>query len=332
MEPKIQELCDENNVKLLYVVKFGSTLYGTNTPASDVDYKGIFLPSKEDCFLLNASKHITYSTGKNDARNTDEDIDIQLWSLQYFLQLVAKGETGALDLLFSFTHPEIIEYVDIRFERIFNHYDELFDIRDCNAFVGYAIGQGKKHGIKGSRLGKLKQVYKKTNEISHSFRAMDDTRLNDVLDYIVDTCYDKSLCFIKVINNIKSLVLNGKVHNSTISLSEFCNRVNRDFEKYGDRVKQAELCQGIDFKAMSHAYRVLVQMKELINTGKITFPLKERDVILDIKSGNKSWKEMEDMISDGIEEIDKRLKDPNLIVYNKKNKTFIREFLLSFYK
>jgi hypothetical protein len=331
MEQKIQELCDENNAKLLYVVKFGSTLYGTNTPASDVDYKGIFLPSKEDCFLLNASKLITYSTGKNDSKNTDEDIDIQLWSLQYFLQLVAKGETGALDLLFSFTHPEIIEYVDYRFERIFNHYDELFDVRDCNAFVGYAIGQAKKYGIKGSRLGKLKQVFRKTKSLG-ALTTTEFKKLDDVIDVIVDTCYDKSLCFIKVINNVRSLVLNGKVHNGTIKLSEFCDGVGRDFEKYGDRTKQAELCRGIDFKAMSHAYRALVQMKELINTGKITFPLKERDVILDIKSGNKSWKEMEDMISDGIEEIDKRLKDPNLIVYNKKNKTFIREFLLSFYK
>ena len=330
MDSKIQELCNENNVKLLYVVKFGSHLYSTSTPTSDVDYKGIFLPSKEDCFLLNAPKHITYSTGKNNSKNTDEDIDIQLWSLQYFLQLVSKGETGALDLLFSSSNSDAVEFCKFRMEELFDHYNELFDIRDCNAFVGYAIGQAKKYGIKGSRLGKLKQVHEKA--LTYGLEYIDDKILNDILDDIIDTCYDKSLCFIKVINHIRSLVLNGKVHNGTIKLTEFLNRIKSDYEKYGDRAKEAEKNIGIDNKAMSHAYRALVQMKELIATGKIVFPLNEKDVIMNIKLGNVSFKEVEEMISTGIKEIDEKLNDPDLIVYNKKNKTFIREFLLSWYK
>ena len=36
-----------------FIIKsvFGSHLYGTDTPESDRDYKGIFIPSMEDCVL-----------------------------------------------------------------------------------------------------------------------------------------------------------------------------------------------------------------------------------------------------------------------------------------
>lgn len=36
---------------LIVKMKFGSHLYGTNTEDSDVDYKGVFLPSKKEILL-----------------------------------------------------------------------------------------------------------------------------------------------------------------------------------------------------------------------------------------------------------------------------------------
>jgi len=75
---------DKYNVKILYLVEFGSTLYGTNTPDSDTDYKGIFLPSKESCFLNTQNKHISYTSGKSNSKNGTDDIDFELWSLQYW--------------------------------------------------------------------------------------------------------------------------------------------------------------------------------------------------------------------------------------------------------
>jgi predicted nucleotidyltransferase len=152
----IQKMCEEKEVTLLYLVKFGSHLYGTDTSESDVDYKGIFLPSKEQCFLQNVPKSITYSTGKNDSKNTEDDVDIQLWSLQYFLQLLSKGEINALDLCFSFTYPEVIEHKDNRMNLIFDNHKKFFNVKDCNAYISYSINQSKKYGIKGSRLGKIK--------------------------------------------------------------------------------------------------------------------------------------------------------------------------------
>ena len=46
-----------NIMNLIVKSIFGSHLYGTNTENSDTDYKGIYLPSKNDCYLNNVKKY-----------------------------------------------------------------------------------------------------------------------------------------------------------------------------------------------------------------------------------------------------------------------------------
>lgn len=50
-------------------MKFGSHLYGLNTPTSDVDYKGIFMPTLEELLLNSFPKTIVTSTGPEHAKN-----------------------------------------------------------------------------------------------------------------------------------------------------------------------------------------------------------------------------------------------------------------------
>jgi len=338
---EIHKRCAKEDVKLIYLVKFGSHLYGTNTPESDTDYKGIFLPSKEQLLLQDVTKHITWSTGDKDGKNSNEDIDVQLWSLQYFLQLVSKGETNALDLLFSCTYPEIIEYSDFPMEQIQFSYDKLFNIRHCKAFVGYAIGQAKKYGIKGSRLGVLKKVNTMLPDLcigleSHYQMDIKQIKLSDVLDSIVEACYDSSYCFTKMIGAkghepVLSLVLSGKIHQGSIKLVEFIERIATEYKRYGKRAEEAEKNNGIDWKALSHAVRALSQMKQLINTGRIQYPLDNAEYILNIKLGNSSFKEVEKLIYDGISEIDEKLNDPDLVIRNKKDKNVIKSIILGAY-
>ena len=90
----------ETGRELLYLCEFGSHLYGTDTPDSDIDYKGVFLPSKKEMLLGNKCKSLHYSSGKNDDRNTKEDVDVDLWSLQYFFFFFFKEERNAIKLLF----------------------------------------------------------------------------------------------------------------------------------------------------------------------------------------------------------------------------------------
>lgn len=91
--------------KLVYLSHFGS-VDGTNSEKSDCDLRGVFVPGVASLLFSGlvkgtASHHYRFSSGANDSKNSAEDVDVELWSLQKWLNMLAAGDTGALDLLFS---------------------------------------------------------------------------------------------------------------------------------------------------------------------------------------------------------------------------------------
>lgn len=299
-----ETLCHENGVELLFLTLFGSTLYGMETPGkSDVDVRGIFLPSRESLALLSAPKSLHYSTGDAESRNTAADIDIDLWSMQHWLlALLPAGDIGALDILFSPSHAACVLYQDARLDSVFNNPLKLLNIEDGRAYAEYTFRQAKKYGIKGSRVGALKCVH---NWLRRNCpEPLPGGRLRDVLKELAAECADGRFCFLETIQDEPCLLLCGKRHLGSIRITEFSRRVESDMQQCGARALEAESNRGIDFKALSHALRALDQMEELFKTGRITFPLKNREELLAIKQGVFSWIKLEAKILERLKEID----------------------------
>lgn len=86
----------------LVEIKFGSHLYGTSTPASDLDLKAVHLPTARE-LLLQQVKGVRNDGTKadNTRRNTADDVDRESYALQKYLGLAAEGQTVALDMLFA---------------------------------------------------------------------------------------------------------------------------------------------------------------------------------------------------------------------------------------
>lgn len=82
-------------MKLIVKMKFGSHLYGTSTEDSDVDYKGIFLPGKREILLNHIPKCRSFSTGNDLVKNSPDDVDEEIYSLHYFIELACDGQTVA---------------------------------------------------------------------------------------------------------------------------------------------------------------------------------------------------------------------------------------------
>ena len=80
-------------------ILFGSHLYGTNTPDSDRDYKGVFLPTRREVLLGEIPKNITESTGNRYSKNGAGDVDTEMFSLHQFIKLAIDGQTVAFDML-----------------------------------------------------------------------------------------------------------------------------------------------------------------------------------------------------------------------------------------
>lgn len=288
---------------LLYLTVFGSHLYGTNSENSDKDYKGLFLPDEKMMLLGQKCDCISYTTGDNHSKNSKEDVDIQLWSLQHWLNLLKKGDTNAIDLLFSMyaEHDVVLYQTDFLGEY------KILDIKNNKAYIAYAYSQAKKYGLKGSRVGILKEVLQYFNENICSKENWAEMRLHDVAKDIHRDLYDKSLCYFKNDDVTQMLYILNKGYEPHLKLKYMHQRLVEDYNRYGERAIQAEQNQNIDWKAVSHAVRCLYQVLELIDTDFLQYPLKDRNFIKDVKQGKFPWKDVEEKIVALLAEVDNKI-------------------------
>lgn len=290
---KALELCGEADASLLFLVRFGSVLYGTSLPGkSDRDYRGLFLPSLTSLALSKARKTIGFSTSTDRRRNGAQDMDIDLCSLQdWLLKQLPGGEIGAIDLLFAPSHKECVLFQSRSLAPIFAHPCRLLNLDDSSECCRYAIGQARKYGISGSRLGALKRALAFVEKLD------DQRRLGQVMEAIIQNCSDPCHCSEAETAQGSALNIGGKLYPAAIKIGEFRKRLERELKYRKDSVDR------IDFKALSHAIRACDQMEELLLTGRIVFPLRSRSELIRIKTGQYSWQELERLILKRLEKV-----------------------------
>lgn len=286
-------------MKILVKALAGSHLFGTSTPSSDTDYKGVYLPSEEEILLGNYSDTRQNSTGDNDSKNSQDDIDIELYSLKKFMKMISRGDTAALELLFT---PEnmIIEKDPM--------WDEILEIRDSllssqvSAMIGYARQQANKYGIKGSRMGELSNVIEVLKKIEKECGGL---KLKHGWEEITGAVKGFEHVHFMTLSakhegaeEVPAIDILGKKFDYHCKFSYVLEILKRIFKNYGQRAREAKKNNGVDFKAISHAVRVCLQGIELLNKGKITLPLVDsnKKFIMDIKLGNIEYNVLQPQI------------------------------------
>ena len=98
-----------HQMRTIVECKFGSQLYGTATPESDLDLKGVHLPSGRDILLQRGNNVITHNT--SDVKNGPDDVDFESFTLLHYFKLLLEvvffpgfviGETKKSQQLHSF--------------------------------------------------------------------------------------------------------------------------------------------------------------------------------------------------------------------------------------
>ncbi len=265
-------------------MKFGSHLYGTATPSSDEDFKGVFMPTAEQILLGRIPK--THREGETDdtRKNEPGELDCQFYSLHHFLRLATQGQTVAIDMLFA---PENCVFKDTEHGWI---WDDLIKNRklllskQMNAFTGYARSQAAKYSLKGDRLNKLREFlaivenYKELLPLRNIWDKLpkDGERVNP--------------------QGIRELNICGKWIGEGVHTADAATIVGHQIARYGKRADDAANAAGIDWKAISHAVRVTKELLEILSFGEVTFPLRDADLLLKIKQGKLSLEEVQDII------------------------------------
>lgn len=283
-------------------MKFGSHLYGTSSEDSDVDYKGVFLPGRREILLNQIPKCRSFSTGNNLVKNRPDDVDEEIYSFHYFIKLACDGQTVAIDMLHA---PEnmLIDSSDIW--RAIVSQKNRFYTKNLNSFVNYARRQASKYGIKGSRLNAALQVLNvlKSND--------PESRLRDVWNQLPrnEYCHDIGIDP----NGMRQYQVCGKTFQESSSVGYVLPIIDKFYDDYGHRAKQAAENKNIDWKAISHALRAAIQTKEILTTGTINFPLKDAPFLLDVKSGRLDYAdEVAPVLESLMDEVEKLVNDSDL--------------------
>jgi len=261
---------------------FGSHLYGLDTPASDVDYKGIYMPKLHELLLNSYPGTNKHSTGAQHQKNEAGDIDLEVISLPKFIKHACDGETFVIDMLHCTspisTSPMWEELVSKR---------TMFYSKSLKAYMGYVKKQAAKYGLKGSRLACIR------NAIEHLNTFKPDVTLAQVKDSLYYSQYVK---WISVpakhadMHDQDFYEVNAKKYQSTNTVSYVVIQLQKMWSGYGHRAKQAEKNEGVDWKAMSHALRAGYQARDIYMFGDFQYPLVETDFILAVKLGQLDYK------------------------------------------
>ena len=124
-------------MEIIFETEFGSCVYGTSTPNSDQDFKGIYIAEYKDIILNRAKESIVMTTKVDKSegvRNQAGDIDREYKELRRFINDAMSGQTYALDMLYVperwWIKSDMIWQV-ILLER------HRFLSKSMNAFLGY---------------------------------------------------------------------------------------------------------------------------------------------------------------------------------------------------
>lgn len=138
----IDDLRKKGMILLEYVS--GSQMYGTNTPTSDVDHRGIFIMPDEDFSDFNYSPDWEeVESGKMIVDG--KDTEMTFYELRKFLQLLEKNSPNSLEI---FNIPDnCLIYKHPLMDAILLNWRKILTKKCYQSFSGYAMDQtSKAHG------------------------------------------------------------------------------------------------------------------------------------------------------------------------------------------
>lgn len=283
----------------------GSHLYGLNTATSDKDYKSVFVPPLEDILLYgpNLSQNLSTKTNQLE-KNTAEDVDVENFSLATFIKHLCDGEMIAVDMMHS--EPRHWLESSSMWEYLRAHRKHFYT-KSMRSYLGYIKKQVAKYSFKGSRLNILKDVADSINEGLEGW-AYKATGSKDWIGHLKKIQsrgpkFSEVFGLLPINDHCRLVTSEGPNHieiqfyevfGSKYMLQDYAKNVFESISKYlneyGKRAHLAAENEGVDWKAVSHAFRACYQAIAIYEKGGFKYPLPETDKILEVKLGKLDYK------------------------------------------
>lgn len=329
----------------LFTVTYGSKLYGTSSPTSDTDLKTIYLPSLDELMLCKKAGifkiRLDASGGQVPSKDPmpENGVEEEFFPFQTFARGFLGGQTYALEVAHAVNQRQQVEFFgDVGTQNLMKEFIKTliseFTTNNVSSMVGFAKKQTYDYVYRGERLAFARRLLSLL-ESQRNQRSLgdvpSDVRYPTVLDFL---SAESGLPLGTVENNnrvLRAIDLNGRLYSETTSVEHLYGVVKKMIDKYGTRSQQASLTD-VEYKSMVHAVRIYDQSLELLETGKISFPRPNADLLLEIKNGNYTLAMLTEMLKRADAEIGSKLKETKFMPLTAQYEHAIDELVLSVVK
>jgi hypothetical protein len=278
-------------------ITHGSRLFGTTTETSDVDIKTVFVPSARDILMGRISTSNRDGTSNVMGKNTPEDTDQDNHDLIKFMRLVETGSPEGFELLFAPDHAHLVTpsptwrtlqtrrselvHADlVPFERLIRKTSKIVQVGEAEEDAARKVY---------SLLLKLMGVTGKKQSISPHIDAIVDAVgdqkivRRDVREGRDGTSHRVLVIAHKAVPVDESISFAFKLADSVAT------------EAAGNQIRKTLAPE--QWKHLSLAVRLSSEMIELLQTGMLTFPRPERELLYEVKIGNVSIEAVKDRLN-----------------------------------
>ncbi|MDP4144444.1 MAG: nucleotidyltransferase domain-containing protein [Bacillota bacterium] len=279
-----------NNIILL--TTGGSHAYGTDVPTSDLDIRGI---------TLNTSKEIL-TMSFNEKPFEDKATDTTIYFLKQVAGLFISCNPNSLEMLG--TKPDHLFMLSKEGKLLRENYDIFLSIKAVSSFGGYAIQQLRRlqnalardsYPQKEKEKHILNSIFKQFLTLTDRYKKITGDELylyldkSDKLDFDEEIFMDISLKHYPL-RDFKNIY--GEINNVIQSYDKLNHRNSKKDELHLN-------------KHAMHLIRLLIMGSEILEgKGINTYRAKERELLLEIRSGKYSYDEIFEMV----DEYDKQFK------------------------
>lgn len=269
----------------IFVTRHGSHAYGTNLPGSDLDFKGVCIPTKDYFFGQKNFEQLVREANKGDP------YDLAVMSLRKFVSLASECNPNIIEILH--VSNDDIFYIDEFGEELREMKDMFISTKARHTFSGYAHSQ--LHRIKTHRAWLLNPPKAKperkdfglseTSKISKGELGVFDALMADGKE-------------IEMSKDLVTLFVREKQYNAA---KENWDKYKRWEANRNEARSELERQFGYDTKHAMHLIRLMRMCKEILTVGKVHVRRPDAEELLTIRRGEWTY----DQVVDHAESLDR---------------------------
>lgn len=250
----------------------GSHAYGTNTPESDLDIRGIALNRKEEIL-----------TNQNFEQFVNEETDTTIYSFNKIIALLSNCNPNTIEILGL--RPEHYLYLSPIGQELLDNSHLFLSKKAIHSFGGYANQQLRRLENKSNRLVGQSQneehIYKTIEHASYDFKSryfeMSDDAIRLYIDKAVQEGYDTEIFMDVNLSHYPLRDYKG-MWSEMQSIVKAYGKIGKRNEKAIEHNKLG--------KHMMHLIRLYMMCLDILENEKIvTYRENEHDLLMDIRNG-----------------------------------------------